>query len=293
MTAIPVEERRKWVGASEVAGLLGCSPWTTAFQLYHEKRGSLPRADLDGAERVEAGRFLEPAIGRWAAFKWAWEIENVRAYIPHPTVEQFGCSLDFATIDGGDPVEIKNVDRSVFREKWESEGEELLSAPAEYLVQVQAQLACTGKARGWIVACVGGNQLFRMEVERHDALIARMEKAVTDFWRRVRAGDEPPVDFGSDLEALSALYGASARPVVDLTASNELPAACAGYLKETAAARDAKKRADVWKAEILAAVGDAAGGITTGFEIKMTDIAEAAIAPSVRRAYRRMSIKET
>lgn len=292
MTAITREERLKWVGASEVAALLGVSPYTTKFEIWHAKKGNIPAANLDGSERVEAGRFLEPAIAAWANHKWNWDVRNVPDYRPHGTVAGMGASLDFETGDG-EPVEVKNVDYLVFRDKWEHEGEALISAPDHILVQVQAQMACTpGAERAWIIVCVGGNTIYRMPVDRHLGLIAKIEREVAAFWQSIRDNVEPKPDFSADLDTIGMLYSKGDGGVVDLTGSNRIPELCATYLHAKADEKSAKARADAALAEIKEAVGTASRAMVVGFKITVSDIAETVTAPSVRKGYRKFTIKE-
>lgn len=292
MTNIPVSERSLWVGASESAALLGMSPFVTAFELWHHKAGTLDRPNLDGNDRVEAGRFLEPAIAAWAAHRWEWPLRKVTDYLAHPTVARMGASLDFET-EAGEPVEVKLVDWSVFKEKWVAEGDDLIDAPVEYLIQVSHQLACRPTAaRGWIVACVGGNSLYRMPVPRHPGLIARIEAAVTDFWRSIDAGTPPKPDFGEDGDAIAALFRRGTGGTADLSASNRAPILCAEYLAAKAEADAADDRKKVALAEIRELVGEASRIIPpAGYRISVADIAETVTKPSVRQAYRRFTIK--
>ena len=39
MTNITVSERKNWLGASETSALFGVSPYTTKFDLWHQKVG--------------------------------------------------------------------------------------------------------------------------------------------------------------------------------------------------------------------------------------------------------------
>ena len=70
MTNIPVSERKHWIGASESAALFGVSPYTTKFELWHQKVGNIAPPDLDDVERIMAGQYLEPSIAAWAGAKW-------------------------------------------------------------------------------------------------------------------------------------------------------------------------------------------------------------------------------
>lgn len=291
MTNIPVSERVNFIGASEVAILFGVSPFGTLFQKWHEKAGSVPPENLDDNERVMAGQYLEAGIGAWAAKKWDWPLENVREYIQHPTVAQFGCSLDFATTNG-EPVETKVVDYLVFRDEWDAESDEILDAPAHYLLQVQSQLACTGKDHGWLLACVGGNRLLRMRVDRHPGVIARIETEVDAFWDSVREGREPPPDFSSDGPTISRLHCVGNGEWLDLTDNNRLPDLCSTYKAAKAQEKDAKGEADTALAEIRSIIGSAAGASCAGFEIKASDIREGEVKAFTRKAYRRFNIKE-
>jgi putative phage-type endonuclease len=57
-----LEARRKGVTASEIATVMGLSPWDSPYALYHRKLGILP-AQAD-APALERGRDLEPVIVR-------------------------------------------------------------------------------------------------------------------------------------------------------------------------------------------------------------------------------------
>lgn len=270
MTNIPLSERRNWIGASESAALLGVSPFLTKFELWHLKAGNIPPEDLDTDERVQAGLHLEPAIAAWASKKWDWPLRNVREYLTHPTIPRMGCSLDFETAEGH-PVEIKNVDNLIFRDgDWQAEGDTLLDAPAHYLVQVQHQLACRPEApHGWLLVCVGGNRLYRMEIPRHPKMIARIEREVAAFWRSIEAGEEPRPDFQADAAAISLLYNGAGDEVIDLRQDNRLPELCAEYLAAHEVEREAKGRKSAALAEIKTLIGNARTAlIADGFRVK-------------------------
>ena len=53
MTNIPVSERKNFVGASESAALFGLSPYTTLFELWHQKVGNIPSPVLSSARATD------------------------------------------------------------------------------------------------------------------------------------------------------------------------------------------------------------------------------------------------
>lgn len=247
--------RAQHVGASEIGALFGDSPHVTHFELWHRKAGNLPEPDLSSNDRVFWGQTLEPAVAAGVAAKTGWHIQKVRRYITHPAVEGMGASLDYEVVAherGPGVLEIKTVDGLQYR-NW-PDGE----PPLHYLLQLQHQLAVTGRAWGAIAALIGGNRLEIFEVERRPRTIAAIEAAVADFWRRVRAGETPKPDFSQDGDALAALFrDAAPGTVVDLSSSNRLADLLSR--RETAARekKSAEDALDAINAEVLSLIGDA------------------------------------
>lgn len=201
------------------------SPYKSTFRLWQEKAGKLA-PDFVETERIIAGNHLEPALAQWAQSKWPeWKLRKVRRYIRHDECEGWGASLDYEAVEAGyPPVEFKNVDYLVFRDQWEGGGEDL-TPPLHIQLQLQAQIGVTKADHGWIVCCVGGNQLHRVRVPRHEATQERIRTAVPLFWAGVKAGAEPRWLADADTVTRLALVDApdSKAPAVDLS-DNE--AAC-------------------------------------------------------------------
>ena len=285
MTNITTEERKKWIGGSEIASLFGESPYATKFELWHRKAGNLPEPDLDN-ERVEAGNFFEPAIAAWAEKKFGLQTRRVLRYMPHPTVKGYGTSLDYETVTGHYPVEIKNVDGLVFRDNWATEGDKIIDAPMHIILQLQAQMACAKKDRGYLVACVGGNRLYTAEIQAHAGTQARMEKAVTAFWQSIDAGDEPDPNFLKDAEAIAELYRMAGEAELDLTGNNRLTHLCHEYQAASEDAKEAENRKKAAKAEMITIIGDAKKVVLGGFKISATTTKDQEVQAHTKKGYR-------
>ncbi len=276
MTLISRAERTQWVGASEVAALFGCHPQLSLYKLWHIKMGNMLADDLDDVERVQAGQFMEPSIAAWAQSKWDWPLRKVNTYSPHPTIAGMGASQDFETVPGGEPAEIKNVDRSIFydpKNGWAAEGQELVDAPIYFLIQVQSQLACKpGIPQGWIVPCVGGNRLFRMPIERHAGMIAKIEERVQWFWETIENGEEPAPNFEQDSTTINKLYKGMGFETVDLSGSERAKVLCAKYMMQHVQETAAKKEKQAALAELKFMMHDAKAAIIDGYTIKASHI---------------------
>jgi predicted phage-related endonuclease len=152
----------------EVLGCMGS--FRTGYRLFMEKAGLLMPEDFGDSDRVQAGKFLEPAIAAWAKDRWQWDrLQKVHRYMAHDTVAGWGASLDYElNVTGRPPVEFKNVDYGIFRDKWElDDDDEIVGIPLQYQLQLQCQIGCANAESGYVVACVAGNKLYRGRVERH------------------------------------------------------------------------------------------------------------------------------
>ena len=251
MGAISVRDQTHWhelrsqhIGASDVAALFDMSPFTTLWQLWMEKSGNLPPEDLSDNKSVQAGTFLESGIANWAAHRWDMKIEKVVDYYTADDCPGMGASLDFQT-DGGHPVEIK---WSAHGDGWEYEGDTITCAPDNYVLQVLHQMACTDAEYGWLIALIR-NEPRRMKVPRSGEIISKIKSHVAKFWDSVRAGEEPPVDFDKDGEAVVRLLDFV--PMSEVTLTTEHAHLFQTYLENAAVEKEAKAKKDAAKTELL------------------------------------------
>ncbi|MBL4837008.1 MAG: YqaJ viral recombinase family protein [Kordiimonadaceae bacterium] len=286
MSNIPLEDRKNWIGGSEIAALFGLSPYGTEFELYHRKKGNLQELDLDSSERVQAGNFMEPAIAAWASDKFGLHLRRVRRYMTHPAIEGYGTSLDYETVTGHYPAEIKNVDGLIFRDNWEVEGDKIIDAPMHITLQLQAQMACANKDKGYLIVCVGGNRLYWMEMEAHKATHVRLEKAVSLFWQRVANDSEPSPDFVKDASAIADLYRVSGDEVLDLKSDNYAESLAHDYAAAAADEKDAANRKKAAKSEMLMKIGSAGKVFLSGFTISAKTTKDSEIEAHTRKGYR-------
>lgn len=295
MTNIPAKERQRFIGSSEVAALFGHNPYLTRFQLWHYKNGTAV-PDFSEDDRTRAGNFLEDAISRWGAKQFGVQVRNVYRYIAHPKIEGFGCSLDRETVEGREPVEIKNVDGAVFGQQWLVEEGELVDAPIHILLQCQAQLACTGKKRLRLWVCVAGNRIYQMIVPARPKTIARIEKEVVGFWQSVEQGKPPEIDYVRDYELMKDLYANFGSDLVDLSGDNYLTELCHRYQDATTRRKEADDEARAAMSEILSKITPAGAddkrkkvAMIDGFRITSSYIGEAEVRFS-RKPHRRLRV---
>lgn len=181
--------RREHIGASDIAGVMGWSPFTSPTRLYYEKTGVLD--DDLGDERMEWGQRSERMILERFREDHPGEIlvtGKMYRSVPHP----FAAATPDALNRGPDPyvVEIKNV-AQVDASGWGKGDQEI---PLHYRCQVMWQMIVTG-ARLAYVPVLFGYSRYREYVIPYDETDARvLLSRGRRFWEDVEARRPPPLD---------------------------------------------------------------------------------------------------
>lgn len=253
----------------EDAIILGClSPYTTGYALFNEKAGIVMPENFE-SERIDAGTFIEPALAAWANKKWDMKLRKVHRYQSHDEIEGWGASLDyevFAKGNVGTPVEFKNVDWLIFQREWVSDGEEIFTPPLHINLQLQHQIGASDSDHGWIVACVGGNELKRGLIKRHEPTQEKIGEAIFAFWEGVRRGI-PPAHV-ADYKAVSRAYAEGDKATVaDLVGNEFVPTLLSRYLRWKKHHEFVDVYLDNLKAKVALHLGEATKGITDGYRL--------------------------
>lgn len=258
--------RAKNVGGSEVGALFGLSPWLTRWQLYMLKTGKLPDAFENTS--MTQGKHFEPAVAAYAQERFDIRLRKVRRYMTCDDCPGLGATLDYEEYGGGTltPTELK---WSLWGDGWEYEGQELTQIPDSYMMQVQTQLACMPSApNGQLIAFTAGD-LKRMVIPRDERLVTAIKDAVRQFWVDVAAGNEPPVDFSVDADAVTRL--AYIRKLRSLTMTPDKAHLFEEWRRASEAAKAAEETASERRAEVLKAVIDAGEGPDTSLIVTCGD----------------------
>lgn len=206
-----LDARRRGLGASDAAVVLGLSKWKSPFNLYAEKVGLLAPSPEE-LEWMEWGRRLEPVIAQ------KYEDDTGRQ------TRDLG---DYALTTGDEPWLIATLDREVLadhtpnkplaplvpgvlelknaieykRDEWAEE------PPLEYQVQLQHQLAVTGYSWGSLAVLIGGRAFLWTDMDRNDRFIAKLLEHEAAFWQRVVREQPPEPDASkATADALAALF---------------------------------------------------------------------------------------
>lgn len=213
LTEVPTN-RRQFIGGSDVAGILGRSPWTTPYQVWLEKTGQMPAAEEDPARKkiLRRGQLLEPIVLQML------QEENPEIHVTarrqryiDPEYPFLAAEIDFECYDETDPDrtirngEIK-TSHPMAAKGWGEEGTD--SIPDYYLLQIHHGLMVRPERRSTQVALLlGADDLKPYTVYRDDELIAYIRAKELEFWNdHVLKGVAPAITTAGDAELSLKLH---------------------------------------------------------------------------------------
>lgn len=276
------------VTSTETPALFNCSPHTTRFELAHRKR-SAEIVAFEPNERMRWGTRLQDAAGAGIAEDQGWKVRRMTEYMRDPEISM-GASFDFDVNDGEGLLEVKIIDYLAFRDGWIVDGD-TIEAPPHIEIQLQQQLALSGRKWGAIGALVGGNRAIITKRLPDPDVIGPIREKIAKFWEDVRSGRELVPDFTQDSVFIARLYAQSvAGKVLDVRNETEIPMLAAEYARLGTEEKRAKEARDAIKAQILMKIGDAAKVVGNDFSITAGTVNASRVESFERAAYRNFRI---
>lgn len=191
-----LEQRRSGVGASDVAGIMGRSPWASPYSIWADKVGLTPLEERSTRDQ-ELGRELEGLIARWFHEDTGLWVAGEQMIVRRPGTPWFA-TVDGVVVEDHEPLSIDDA-LGVFEAKksgdrpdqWED------GPPEHYVLQCQWAMVCSGLARAWLVPLhlAFGHPVLRIHViEADPELQAAALAAAEEFWGYVERREPPPAD---------------------------------------------------------------------------------------------------
>ncbi|WP_175700540.1 YqaJ viral recombinase family protein [Burkholderia ambifaria] len=198
--------RRTGIGSSDAAAVIGLSPYVSPLALWVDKTGRSdgmpsPTPD-DTTSPTYWGTLLEPIVAAVYTRATGNRVRKINAVLRHPTIPWMLANIDREIVGASDVqiLECKTAGEHGAR-LWRD------GVPEYVELQVQHQLAVTGKTAAHVAVLLCGQALEVFRVERDDALIARLIELEERFWRYVETDTPPPADGSESAErALRHLY---------------------------------------------------------------------------------------
>ena len=249
-------EMRTSVGGSDIAALVGESPWSTPRSVW------LAKADLVEDVQSEAlywGSALEIAIlnryreGMPAGVTVRHNTQCVyHAEYPWARATPDGIAADGDTFWG---VEVKTCNAFASR-SWDD------GVPPWYVMQVQWSMFVLDVQRWDVAVLIGGSDYREFTLERDDEQIRHLFTAAEKFYREHMLADVCP-----DPSTPAEWSKTPARDETILWANADQEDVALEYLNIIDDIKHETQQAESWKAELQAAIGEHAGLEGPGFKI--------------------------
>ena len=242
------EFRRKHLGSSDMAAILGIDPWKNAYDVWLEKTGQID--DIKETESMQAGTLFEPSVLHWAEGKLGKLKRNqYRSAIGFPV----GSNIDALVEETDEPVEAKTSGLfGPLAEDWGDEGTDQI--PDYVIIQSHVHMLCVNKDICYVPTFLGGRGFTMFEVENDDEIMDIIRDKSLDFWESYVETKTAPPDVIPSLEIAKRMKR-EPQKIVDIDAQivqNWLNAKDSLKISE-----EIEKSA---KAELLAKLGDAEAG---------------------------------
>jgi putative phage-type endonuclease len=183
-----LENRRKVIGGTDIAAILGLHPYKSPIDVYLDKLGLVPDTDNDA---MKWGRLLEPVI----ADEYARE-SGVTLLTPepvvHPTVPFLGGNPDRLIVEKPGLLEVKTCSPHQAK-NWGEPGTDCI--PRHYYIQAAWYLAMTGREFADVAVLVAGQEMRTYRLVRDMELEGILLERAVEFWQtHVLPEVTPPVD---------------------------------------------------------------------------------------------------
>lgn len=195
MDAQLLEERRKGLGGSDCAAILGISKWKTPLNIYQDKRRE--GVPIEENEAMFWGTTLEPIIRQRYS-----DVTGREVLLPKGIIFSAKYPFMLANIDGFTPckrgVEIKTAR---YAYDWGEEGTDEI--PVDYMAQCQHYMIVTGLEVFDVPVLISGSDFRIYTVEADKELQEMIIEKEAAFWKQVEEGIPPePIS----LAEINAVY---------------------------------------------------------------------------------------
>jgi putative phage-type endonuclease len=260
-----LEARKGGIGSSDAAAAVGLSPYKSQLELWMEKTGRAV-AKVEDANDPESpmywGTLLEPNVATAYMHRTGRKVRKLNAVLQHLTFPFMLANIDREVVGSPDVQILECKTAGEFGSRLWRDG-----VPEYVQLQVQHQLAVTGKVAADVAVLLCGQQLEIHRIERDDEVIARLIVLEAQFWDHVEADTPPPADGSASADrALRQLYP-SGGDTLDFSEDQRLSSAFAELVTLRRELEAMEGRAELLKQTLQQAMGDAARAVFASGEV--------------------------
>jgi putative phage-type endonuclease len=175
-----LEARRDGIGASDVSGIVGLSPYASPFSVWADKIHGTYREPTYG---MQLGKKLESIILESFEDVTGLHVQAIsrQLHIAHPQFEWAQATLDGLAFDHLDDDSHASDAIGVVEAKTDGRFKRWKKVPDHHVIQVQWQMYVSGLERGWLAALHGGRLFEVYEIEKDLGIQEQLVTKVSQF----------------------------------------------------------------------------------------------------------------
>ena len=187
--SIDLEVRRTGIGGSDIAAVLGISPYKSAYEVYEEKVNGLTQ-DLSTNEKIVWGNLLEEPIAK--RYEQLTGVQTYCTGMSRHSKYPFLIAHPDRVMFGGKGLEIKAVGENA-KHIWGESGSQVI--PEYYYLQAAHYMLVLDYKAWDVAALIGGQELRIYNFERDKEIDELIIQGAFDFWtNHVEKNISPPAD---------------------------------------------------------------------------------------------------
>ena len=255
-----LELRKKGIGGSDAAAIIGLDRYRSAFDVYAEKIGL--KSEEPDNEAMRQGRDLEQYVAERFMEATGKKVRRRNTILQHPEHHWMLGNIDRWVVGENAGLECKTT--SVLNRCKFSQGE----FPPRYYVQCMHYMAVTGADRWYLAVLVLNKSFHVFTIERDEAEIQALIAAEKDFWENHVLKKIPPTPDGSETtsEVIKQLFP-EARESAEI-AMFGYEDKIQQYLELDAKVKEFESERDKLKQELQLAMADAEIGRAQGYIVE-------------------------
>lgn len=250
--------RRKGIGGSDAAIIVGLNPYKSLYELWADKQGFLPQQE--DTEAMRAGRDLEQYVAQRFSEATGKKVERLPYMYSHNQYPYITANIDRRIVGENAALECKTT--NVFNKSGFEDGE----VPANYLCQCYHYMNVMGYDKMYLAVLILGKGFFWYEIPKNEEQQTALLNAEISFWNEYMEGNSVPAVDGSDGagQALATVYGADNGETINIM---HIDKKLEYYAKLCEDIDDLSEKKSKIKQEIQQELGEAAAGLGTDFKV--------------------------
>lgn len=184
------EARRGRVGSSEIAAIVGLSPWKSKFDIWTGHTGRAIELE-QGAVHIKRGDRMEPVLIGWLGEDTGLSATPNKVVHVHPEIEVAAATPDAFLVSTTTHERVIGEVKSPGWRMWDEWGSPgTAQIPEDYLCQVQWQMGVTGLNRAMLGADLAEFSVY--EIRHNSKFFWAMVEEAERYWRNHVMADKPP-----------------------------------------------------------------------------------------------------